>query len=258
MRAAQPPSLLAPLPVVRREGGREGGKEPYPLRAAKDGTGDLVYEEAAFVARVARDGAVRFVTKHEIKIHILPPLPKRGVHIGVPSLWASMKAVARGEPPPPPPAPDDSGPPPETTTPIPAVTRYRPDPREGCPMCGPLRPVYPNMVLEVDLTDELMRMSGQDPYRYQKAKFLVSTRERRVQMAVAARGRDLERAAAELPALLVAVACDERRSARERRAILEALRAEVNTKTAAGREAAAQIEQFLAWRFGARATCADR
>jgi hypothetical protein len=118
--------------------------------------------------------------------------------------------------------------------------------------------VYPNLVLEVDITDEVMRMSGQDPYRYQKAKFLVSTRERRVRMAVEARGNDLRRAAAELPSLLLDVACDRRRSARERRAILETLHAEMNTKTEAGREAAAQIQEFLASRFGAPATCAHR
>ena len=254
MRVAQPPSLLAPRPILRKE----SGKDPYQLRQAKDGTGDLLYEEAAFVARVARDGAVRFVTKHDIKIHLLPPFPKRGVHVGVPSLWSSLKAVARGDQPPPPPAPDESGPPPETTTPIPAVTRYRPDPREGCRMCGPLPPVYPSIVLEVDLTDEIIRMSGQDPYRYQKAKFLVSTRERRVRMAVVARGKDLRRAAAELPSLLVDVACDERRSVRERRAILETLHADMDTKTADGREAAARIEQFLVSGFGAATTCAHR
>jgi hypothetical protein len=45
---------------------------------------------------------------------------------------------------------------------------------------------------------------------------------------------------------------------RERRAILETLRAEMNTKTAAGREAAAQIEHFLSSRFGAPTTCAGR
>ena len=62
-----------------------------------------------------------------------------------------------------------------------------------------------------DLTDELTRFSGKDPNRQQKAMFLASTRDRRIQMAVkthAANIRTRPRRAAR--ARLQAIACDDR------------------------------------------------
>jgi hypothetical protein len=258
MRAAQP-SLLdpVPLPILKRP----PPKEPYRLQPANDGTGDLVYEETTFIARVARDGVVRFVQKRATELRLWPTffLPKRNVYMGVPSLWSSLKAAARGEEPPPPaPPPDDGSPPPETTSLIPAVSRYRPDPREGCRMCGVLRPIFPSLVVELDITDEVLRLNRQDPYRYQKAKFLVATREKRVVMAIGAHADNLRRAAADLPSVLTAIACDERRSPGDRLAILQALLEELNTDTPAGRAAATVIEQFLASRFGEPETCQGR
>jgi hypothetical protein len=223
----QPRSLLDPLPALKRT----PPDEVYRLRDAKDGTGELVYEETGFTARIARDGSVQFKPKRVSEINLLPILPKRkGIHFGVPSLQSSLKAAAEGRSPPsPPPPPDDGSPPPETTTVIPSVSRYRPDPREGCRMCGQLPPLQLNVTWRFDVTEELMRINGEDPYRYQKAKFLVATRELRTRMAATTHAERIQQTVAELPSRLLSIGCDERLSLRDRRAILEALRAELDT-----------------------------
>ena len=252
--APRPRSLLDPIPGFKKP----PAEEPYQLRNAKDGTGELVYEESGFTARVARDGSVRFIVKHvtELRLFPLPFLPKRNIHLGVPSLQSSLKAALQGHTPAAPRPPDDGSPPPETTALIPEVSRYRPDPREGCRNCGTLRPLIASVVGRADITDEIMRMNGQDPYRYQKAKFLVATGERRARMGAKTHAENIRDAITELPARLVSIACDDRLSPRDRRAILEALRAELDTGTPAGRIAAGRIETFLAVRFGQPETCA--
>jgi hypothetical protein len=251
--APRPRSLLDPIPGLKRP----PPEEVYQLREAKDGTGELVYDESGFTARVAQDGSVRFIVKRERSLHLFPPLPKRkSIHLGVPSLQSSLNAALQGHTPSAPRPPDDGSPPPETTMVIPEVSRYRPDPREGCRYCGMFPPVYPNVTWRVDVTDELMRMSGQDPYRYQKAKFLVATTDLRSRMGAKTHAENIRDAITELPARLVSIACDERLSPRDRRAILEALRAELDAGTPAGRLAAGRIETFLTARFGQPETCA--
>lgn len=252
-------SLLDPLP---RPVIRSGADQSYKLKPAKDGSGDLLYEEAGFKARVAVDGTVRFDDKRvsDLKWSFMP----RRLYPGVPSLEATIKGLLRGKgPPPPAEAPDPNGPPPETTTVIPEVTRYRPDPREGCRTCPILNPLYPNVSGRWDLTDEIMRLNGQDPYRYQKAKFLVGTREVRIRMAVKTHADNVRRASSELPARLRVIGCDERLSPRDRRGILEALRSEMRSDSREGQEAAAAIELFLEQNFrpemapeGPRPACA--
>jgi hypothetical protein len=250
--AARPRSLLDPLPGLRKP----PAEEVYQLRDAKDGTGELVYEESGFTARVAKDGSVRFDVKRMADFRLFPFLPKKNVHLGVPSLQASLAALMTGRTPTAHPPPDDGSPPPETTTPIPEVSRYRPDPREGCRYCGAMPPIFPNVMGRGDLTDELMRMNGQDPYRYQKAKFLVATSEVRARMAAKTHAENIRDALLELPARMASIACDDRLSLRDRRAILEALRTELDTGTPAGRVAAGRIDAFLAARFGRPDTCA--
>jgi hypothetical protein len=244
-----PPSLLAPLPSLLRA----TPEETYKLRESKDGSGDLIYEASTFSARVAPDGGVTFKDRSISDFKWLPFLPRKNVTFGVPSLESSIKNVLRGRDPPPPPRPDERGPPPETTAVIPEVSRYRPDPREACRECKAVRfDLLPgNATGRLDLTDELMRMNGQDPYRYQKAKFLAATRERRVQMAAKTHAQNLRSATADLPARLRSIACDNRLSLRERRAVLEALRHEMDAGTPEGHEAAGKIAAFIAARFDA-------
>src|SRR5689334_2111047 len=53
-----------PAPPLVSRPAKAPEQRTYELRPTKDGTGDLIYEAPAFTARVARDGAARFVDKH--------------------------------------------------------------------------------------------------------------------------------------------------------------------------------------------------
>jgi hypothetical protein len=183
----------------------------------------------------------------------LPLIPHargpRGPITSVPSLEAVIRGRGRLPPPPPPDVVEESSTAYGARLPVPAVTPYRPDPREGCSYPAPCffsaAVVFVSIKVELDLTDELMRLAGQDPYRFAKARFLAGTRDLRVRLAARAHGEDLRRSIADLPARLAEIACDEQRSVSERRAVLEVLRAEVDTGSAEGREAGAIIGRFL-------------
>jgi hypothetical protein len=94
-----------------------------------------------------------------------------------------------------------------------------------------------------------MRMAHQDPYRYEKARFLEATSKLRGGLAARALADNVRRAKAELPAKLEAIACDPSRSVRERRATIEALRDEIAGDAPEALEAAAAITRFLDERF---------
>jgi hypothetical protein len=254
-RPSAPSLLLSPS----RDGGASSDRDRgYDLRPAKDGTGDLVYEGTAFTARIARDGTARFIDKGAQLSkgwRLIPfiPLPLPG---GTPSLQgvvtdllARRHPQARAKP--------NGEPPPDPPLPVPNMSRYRPDPREVCQPGTPCffegneRPRTVPVTGTFDLTDELMRLDGQDPYRRDKALFLAETRDLRAGMAARALATDVRRAMGELVARLSAIACDERRSVAERRAVIQALRGELDGNTPAAREAVATISRFLATRFDA-------
>jgi hypothetical protein len=248
--ASTPPSksidLLSPVVrgAVRR---RTPAPESYQLREATDGSGDLQYDEGGFSARVARDGSVTFKDKSVTLLNPLDVLlPKSGPR-NVPSLFTTINSLARrrGVP-----SADENAQTEDRYLLIPNLTRYRPDPREGCRACvRPLDPLLINIYGRFDLTDELMRFNGQDPYRYQKAKFLAETRKWRVEMAAKTHSRNLSRALEELPAFLDKIACDGGRALPERRAIIERLRDELDGASAESHAAAETIARFLAARF---------
>jgi hypothetical protein len=251
----------APVPaLLRAPTHRRYEERPLriDLKATKDGSGDLLYEATSFSARIAPDGTVTFKDKRITDFTVFLPLVPKRLQAGVPSLQASIKMLLKGkEPPAPPPSELDQGlPPPETTKLIPDVSRYRPDTREGCRGCPVFDTLQFNAAGRWDLNDEIVRFSGQDPNRYQKAMFLAATRDRRTEMAVKALAANIRRAADELPARLQAVACDERLTQGERRAILAALAHEMDAATPEGTTAAAAITGFLS-RFDAGVvTCA--
>jgi hypothetical protein len=238
------PPLLAPQPPRQATGERA---DRIDLKETKDGTGDLVYEGTRFTARIAPDGSVSFRDKRISDATALPFLPMRTT-FAVPSLQSSLKGLLKGRPPPEPgPSELDQGlAPPETKQVIPDVSRYRPDTREGSrysanymgiPVIGGLG--------QFDVADELTRFSGQDPNRYQKAQFLAATHERRIAMAVKMHAEYVRRAVAELPGRLQAIACDDRLLHRERREILVALAAEMDTNVPEGAQSATAIKMFL-------------
>jgi hypothetical protein len=244
---ASRPSLLAPLgtkPVAVPA-------QDYQLR--RESNGDLVYEASGFTARIARDGSVSFHDRH-LTLSLLPlilrPRGTRAPITSVPSLESIIRHHGEVPPPPSPDAVEASSIAYGARLPVPSVTPYRPDPRE---VCGPRDACFPGKPAVVisasgtfDLTDELLRLAGDDPYRFAKARFLASTSDLRVQLAVRAHAEDLRRSLVDLPSHLAGIACDEERSVAERHAILEALRAELDAGTAESRDASATIGRFLA------------
>ncbi len=71
-----------------------------------------------------------------------------------------------------------------------------------------------------DLTDAIMRMHGEDPYLYEKAKFLDRTRDARAGMALGARHERLGEALARMPAVLERVWSHAAWTPAERRRLL--------------------------------------
>lgn len=242
-QARPSPLLLAPQP---RQATAEGAQR-IDLKDAKDGSGDLLYETTGFTARIAPDGSVSFKDRRVSDPSLLPFLPMR-TQFAVPSLQSSLKGLLKGKAPPAPgPSELDQGlAPPETKQVIPDVSRYRPDTREGnrldqnymgIPVIGGIG--------GFDAADELTRFSGKDPNRFGKANFLAATHDRRIAMAVKMHAVYIRQAVAELPGRLQAIACDERLSYRERRAILAALAAEMDTSVPEGAQSATAIKSFL-------------
>jgi hypothetical protein len=245
-----PPRLLAPLPV-------DPTQQPpppidkYRLVRSKDGSNDLLYDASGFSARVARDGLVTFHDKHISGIELLPFFPllsSGGGPTGVPTLEGTIRRIgARRSDRAPPVRPDPTAD--ETRWPSTTASRYRPDPREACQYPRPC--FFDASVLllgasaGLDITDELMRLAGQDPYRYEKARFLTATRELRIRMAGRAHAEDVNSSAASLPALLRGIACDERLSPGERRAVIQALRDELDVDSPEARAYRDQIRRFV-------------
>jgi hypothetical protein len=252
----KPPSVLAPSVLTPSAGVSRTvpRSEDYPLRRAPDGSGDLVYDSKAFSARIARDGSVTFRDKGILDINLLSFLPQAAPS-NVPSLQSTIMGLARDRKVP---TVDESKPTDDSYLVIPNLTRYRPDAREGCRECGvPLSLLPLNVVGPFDLTDQLIRMNGKDPYRYEKARFLAITRDMRIRKAVDAHTETIRRAGEELPRHLVEIACDGRLTRRERREIIERLRAELDGTTPESRAASRQIEDFLQSHFKSTATEAN-
>jgi len=237
------PLLLTPPP----DGVAPRVPDDYQLQRATDGSGDLVYEAPGFSARVAHDGTVRFRDRHVSALKLIPIVPG-APPAGVPTLEGTLRGLgkkrgARPPGPPPDPTPD------ETRDPATTFSRFHPDPREACQYPRPC--FFDASVLlvgargKLDVTDELMRMAGQDPYRYEKARFLTATREMRVRLAARAHAEDVARSGEELKHRLQTIACDDQLRPSERRAIVDALRAELDTGTPEGRAQADEIRRFL-------------
>jgi hypothetical protein len=248
---AQPliPPVTATPPVTAIPGADDAPPpDEYRLHRAQDGSGDLIYEAPGFTARVARDGSVIFRPRHLSKLSLLLALPGPPPPSGVPTLEGTLRGLGKKKRPrAPEPGRDPTAD--ETRDPSTTVSRYRPDPREICQYPRPC--FFDASVLllgaraRFDLTDELMRFSGQDPYRYQEARFLAATHEMRVRMAARAHAEDLAQSRGNLAGRLASIACDDRRPPSERRAILQALRAEMDVATPGGRAQAEAIGSFL-------------
>ena len=100
-----------------------------------------------------------------------------------------------------------------------------------------------------DLTDIAMRNHKQDPYRYEKERFMENTSKLRGELTSRARKDRLESALAALPDHLEQVWADASHSAHDRRGVLFALWREAagsdDEVGAAGRKARGMIEAFI-------------
>jgi hypothetical protein len=100
-----------------------------------------------------------------------------------------------------------------------------------------------------DLTDIAMKNHHQDPYRYEKEKFMENTNKLRTELTTRARRDRLESSLAALPGHLEQIWSDASHSARERRGVLYAMWREASGSDdevgAAGKKARATIEAFI-------------
>lgn len=100
-----------------------------------------------------------------------------------------------------------------------------------------------------DVTDMLMRGKKQDPYRYEKEKFMEHTSKMRADLQQKARKAQLESSLAYLPSHLEEVWADINQTPRERRRVLYAMWREAagsdDEVGAAGRKARSTIEAFI-------------
>ena len=197
-----------------------------------------VWENAKFEANVGRDGVVTFKDKR-IWLGSSRSAWKGKLRGGdsVPAARGAPldPALSRRGPWLPPPAPPN-----EPTRKIP--------PEEICPPGSTCYRLPNTTMFEVsggfDLTDEIMRGLGHDPYALEKAHFLSATFEFRIKLAIEEQKLAMERALDQLPARLDELWSDGRYSARERRRILYELWSELDS-TPDGERAARLIDDFI-------------
>jgi len=238
------PLPLLSLPKQYRDRGEPAS---FTLKPAKDGSKDLIAETPTFVARIAPDGGVRF-EDHLRKLSLDPAWRPFPVRPGTETLESYLSRKLKRLPPPPWEDKQPQNRAPESV--IPRMSEYRADPRDECdqhlrPCHLDLKPQPLNMTGKFDLTDELERLRGKDPYRFEKARFLAETRELRIQMAVKSHAENLRAQQLKLPDTLRSIACDESRATEERKAILEALQSEMDSELFEGKFAVDQIRAFL-------------
>jgi hypothetical protein len=210
----------------------------YQLRRTDEG---FTYKTQRFVAKVASDGTVTFKDRHALLPVVLPlpipqPLPPGTRSLeGTFRFWRERRLD--------PTIPLVMAPPVQRADAGAEGDRVQVcDAREAC--------FYdPSQLLVVvqgsfDVTDEYMRMIGQDPYREEKARFLAATSEIRLRLAQAAQQRAASRSLETLPAHLAQIWRDARFSAVERRRLLHAVWRDTEP-TVQGQRAAALVETFV-------------
>jgi hypothetical protein len=224
------PSAAARAAAENRDGGAPGPSLitlPFP-RTPPPNTGEYlmmptagggyVFDDFRFSARVAPDGHVTFKDKHiRFEVRVFGVLAEKYRRAGDtrPSLVQAIEQVIRNDPDRP-------------ISPMLEVCQQRVDMLLPglAPCILTLTPVA--VIGSFDLTDELMNMTGQGWYKYEKAKFLSATFEFRVQLAARRHAKLLREAIADLPDRLDSLWRDATFTPREKRRIMCLLWAEVN------------------------------
>lgn len=215
----------------------------YVLRPTPDG--GFEYEDLRFHARITPDGHVTFT---DVRLRLERPtifgVPLKG-HSGIsdvrPSLAETLTKALRGD----------------RNRPIPFTPHSRPRDAENLwaipPSMSlpPMGPMFTYVSGSFDLTDELMRATGQGWYRYEKAKFLSATFEFRVKLAMERHRKLLREAIAGLPERLDVLWVDTAYTPREKRRILCLLWSEVDVGDPHHRAAADVIVGWIRRRLPA-------
>ena len=226
--AGQPFALppIAPTPPARPNEGT------YRLWHAPDGS--YVYDDIRFEARIAPDGHVTFKDIHlRLETYVFGVPLRRYKTDGNerrPSVVGALRQAIRGDI--------------EGALPIdPSLCPANSDPGRSAGPCRlALAPI--TLVGKFDLTDEVMNLTGQGWYRYEKAKFISATFEFRVKLAAEEYRKRLTEAVADLPHRFDLLWSDLRYTAREKRRIICLTWAEVDLEDPATRIAA---ERIIAW-----------
>lgn len=206
-------------------------------RSTRDGT--LRYDGHAWSATIFPDGTFKFDDHFVSDIQVRPPWRPIGRTAG-PSLGAQLKAlVTQGPASSPQPQPDRS---PEPR--VPRMSPYRPDPSEVCRYPEPCALSAPLLMIEVsgriDFNDFLLRLSGKDPYRHEKARFLAVTQDLRLRLASEARRRAAQIALKSLDLDLERIVASTAAKG-EKLARIEAIAADLDTQTEQGAAARALV-----------------
>jgi hypothetical protein len=229
------PDAGVPIWLTTRAAQAGPSQREYQLRRAGDG---YVYKEQAFEAKVTRDGVVTFHDRRAFFDHVglvRRPVPATGETGTLQDLLFGRTAKRQQ-----PVAP---------LGPLPRSPADRLEASEICPLNSSCYALPDSLMVggvggTMDLTDEIMRALGQDPYRVEKARFLAATFEFRMKLAVAARWEDIRKSLVHLPEALADLWGDSRYSARERRRVLFQLWREIDA-TPEGVRAANAIEKFI-------------
>lgn len=225
---------------------------PAEYRLERQGDGSYVWDSEPFSARISRDGTVKFDNHVVSAVTFLPFLPtKRPANDGpsVESVIRDWLSGRKAQPVADPRAvPRHRGSRPESDLFRP-MSADRPDPSEACVYPRPCSFQASVLLISVagrmDLNDYLFRLSGEDPYRYEKARFLGATSQLRSWLAARDQSERMRTATDELPRMLERIARDGSLTAAERIKVLEQLRDETDVSSASGRAARARIEAAL-------------
>jgi len=223
-------SPLFALPTPKPSSPNQGDYLLMPKRG-----GGYLYDDFRFRALIAPDGHVTFSDKHiRLETRVFGVLSEKYRRAGDerPSLFQALSQVIRNDPDRP-------------ISPMLEVCQQRVDMLlPGLPPCI-LTATPVAISVSFDLQDELLREVGQGWYKYDKAKFLSSTFEFRVQLAAAYQAKMLREALADIPARLDGLWRDPSYTPRERRRIMCLLWAEVNVKDADSRRVAEAMERWI-------------
>ena len=212
--ALQPAGAEEPSESAGRSGRPLAPKRSeYVLRSAENGT--YIYREPGFSASIAADGTVTFHEASWKPQSTTYDILSNGGKVGARSWPTEAKAGT-----------SSSRDPKVWPVPLPADTRptlydlkeLRPDPmRPEIPVAVP---IFADAGLRADLTDQYTRLMGSDPYGPQKAAFLASTFDMRMNMAAKDHRANVRAALDDLSRELQDVWGDTRYSVAERSSLI--------------------------------------